>query len=105
MEEKIKISSSRSEFLSGSSKYNITLEIINLTGKSLYDLRVKSIAVPGKLLSIQGDPSYGKRYKGDIYYEAILDEIQLQIFKAYKILEENEKRALIIVSATQTKQA
>ena len=91
MQEKIRVDILHSANLYGSERYTLTVEIINSSDKPLSDVRVRALFIPGKSLSYREDPLYSETNRYEYESQAILEELNLQVMKAYYYLHLNQK--------------
>ncbi len=91
MHEKTRVDVLHSTNLYGSERYTLTVEITNLSDKSLLDVQARPLLIPGKTLSFKEDPSYSEISKYEYESQVILSELNLQIIEAYCLLKETQK--------------
>jgi len=96
MQERVRIDISSSTELCGSERYILTIEIVNLSDRPLFDIKVRPLVIPGQPISFTEDFSYKETSKREYEYEyesqKILAELNLQIIEAYSLIQETHAK-------------
>ncbi|WP_019498359.1 hypothetical protein [Pseudanabaena sp. PCC 6802] len=86
MSEKARVTLLHPPNLFGSERYSLTVEIVNTSDNPLTDINVNAVLIPGKNLSYQEDKKFKESTKYELEISELLEEINLQVNEAYKIL-------------------